>query len=349
MAPLGEAVGDRVVALRRRRPVVDHVVRMQQHYGDVKAGQQAGAVTYYAFLSFFPVLALSFFAVGYLSEVVPDADGTLIRAIKQVVPGLVGSGEGQVSLTDIQDAAGAVGVLGLVGVLYSGLGWVSALRDALLTVFEKPSAEQPSWVAGKLRDLLALVVLGVVLFVAVGVSGLVAGFSDDVLDLLGLGTELGILVKLLTVVLGLGMNAVLFYLMFRLLAAPHVPRSSLWSGAVLGAVAFELLKQLSGQLLSVTKDQPAFQAFGIALILVVWMNYTSRMIMYAAAWAWTSPAARALRQAEPAEPVQGPRMPSRVEAAAVNDVARPTRLASFVAGALTASGLLHLIHRRKDI
>ena len=45
---------------------------MQEHYGAVKAGQQAGAVTYFAFLSFFPILALAFFAVGLVAEVLPE-------------------------------------------------------------------------------------------------------------------------------------------------------------------------------------------------------------------------------------------------------------------------------------
>ena len=53
---------ERLEALRRRRPFVDHVLRMQEHYSAVKAGQQAGAVTYFGFLSFFPILALAFAA-----------------------------------------------------------------------------------------------------------------------------------------------------------------------------------------------------------------------------------------------------------------------------------------------
>ena len=51
-------------------------------------------------------------------------------------------------------------------------------------------------------------------------------------------------------------------------------------------------------------------SLGLALILVVWINYFSRVILYAAAWAWTHPLARAERVAEPADPVQGPPSPS---------------------------------------
>jgi hypothetical protein len=64
---------ERLAELRRRRPLIDHAVRTQEHYGEVKAGQQAGAVTYFGFLSFFPILALAFFVVGWVAKVYAGA------------------------------------------------------------------------------------------------------------------------------------------------------------------------------------------------------------------------------------------------------------------------------------
>jgi membrane protein len=299
----------RVDDVRRRRPFVDHLVLVQEHYGRVKAGQQAGAVTYYAFLSFFPVLALAFFAVGLLSHVYHDAGSTLRSAVNSVLPGIVGPGKDQLSLDDIRTSSGWAGLVGLVGLLYSGLGWVSALRDALVVVFEVPPKEQPGFVSGKLRDLVTLVVLGVVLLVAVALTGFVSGFSGDVVAWLGLGRELGWVATLVTVVVGLAANALLFFLMFRILADPDDPVRALWKGAVVGAVGFELLKQVSKYLLETTKHQPAFQAFGIALILLVWINYFSRVVLYAAAFACTAPESRERRVLRPAAPVQGPPSP----------------------------------------
>jgi membrane protein len=72
---------------RSRSPLADHVVRMQEHYGQVNGAGQAGAVTYYAFLSFFPILAIAFFAVGYLARIFPHAQDTLVEAIQEVPPG----------------------------------------------------------------------------------------------------------------------------------------------------------------------------------------------------------------------------------------------------------------------
>jgi membrane protein len=343
MASLGERFANRAEDVRRRRPLIDRLVRMQGHYGEVRAGQQAGAVTYFAFLSFFPVLALAFFVVGWVARVYADADDTLTKVLNSVMPGLVGSEEGQLHLDQVEQAANALGIIGAVVLLYSGLGWLSAMRDALVTVFETPREERPGFVVGKARDLVILVLIGVVLFLAVGVAGLVGGFSGDLLDWLGVDVGLDWLLTLLSVVLGFAANLVLFFLMFRLLGEPRVPRRSLWQGAAVGAAAFEVLKQLSGLLLRVTQGNPAFQAFGIALIVLVWINYFSRVVLYAAAFAYTSPEARVLRAAEPrGDPVQGPPSPP-VRPAPEEEP--PAWVAPYVAGAVSTLGLVAVVRR----
>lgn len=347
MPSLQERVSARVRELRGRRPLVDHAVRVQEHYSGVKAGQQAGAVTYYAFLSFFPILALSFFVVGWIAKVYPAAKGDLRRAINGLLPHLVGSQPGQIQLRDIESAAGAVGLVGLAVLVYSGLGWLAAMRDALAVVFGLSAKEQPGFLVGKVRDVATLAVIGTVLLLAVAVAGLVGGFSLDLLSWVGLGRELDWLVRLLTLVLGFGANVLLFYAMFVLLADPPTPRRSLWSGALLGAVGFEVLKQLSGRLFAATQGSPAFQAFGIALILLVWINYFSRVVLYAAAWAHTSRAAREQRRAEqrPAAPLQGPQTPD------LTDRTRPAGpvpgwVAPFVAGGATAVAATAVLRKR---
>ncbi len=344
MAGVVDRVKARIHDVRQHHPVLDHTLRMQEHYGETKGSQQAGAVTYFGFLSVFPVLALAFFVVGWVSKVFPDVQDTLVTAIGQMFPGIIGSGDNQIQLDDIEDAAGTVGLIGLAGVLYSGLGWLSALRDALIAVFELPEREQPSFVKGKLRDLVTLAIIGVVLLVAVAFTGIVSGFSEDLLGWAGLSTELGWLVQVLAIAAGLLANAVLFFAMFRLLAAPELPKRALWSGALLGAFGFEILKQVSGLLIRTTQGQPAFQIFGLALILLVWINYFSRDILYAAAWAWTHPRARDERVVEPADPVQGPPLPSADELLDADEHGR-FKKGTFAAGAAIGAAAATAIAR----
>jgi membrane protein len=219
-----------------------------------------------------------------------------LAAIENIFPDLVGRKPGQVPISSLEDAAGAIDVVSLVGLIYAGLGWITAMRDALESIFERPPGEQPNFVVGKLRDLVSLVSIGALLLVSVAVAGLVSGLTGLVLQWLGLDSELDWFVELLARVLGFVANVLLFFVIFRLVARPRAPTRSQWSGAVLGAVAFEALKALSFVLLASTREQPAFQAFGIALILLVWINYFSRVVLYAAAWVHTSAAARGQRE-----------------------------------------------------
>lgn len=277
---------------RARSRLLDHAIRTQQHYTSVKGSFRAGAVTYYAFLSFFPILAVAFFVVGYVSQVFPNAQDNLVTALETILPGLIGEDPDQISLDAVQQAATTVGLIGLLVLVYSGLGWISCMRDALNQVFQEPAALQPSFVLGKLRDLVTLSVIGVILIVSVAISGLVTGFSAEFLDLLGLGEGLAPELALLVVILGGAADMLLFFAIFTLLVRPRLQQWSLWSGALLGAIGAGLLKWLSSFLIGFTKDQPAFQAFGIALILLVWINYFSRVVLYAAAWAHTARARR---------------------------------------------------------
>jgi membrane protein len=342
VASLKERVSDRIEETRKRRPLVDHAVRTFRHYGKVMGNLQAGAVTYFAFLSFFPVLALAFAVIGYVARIYPDAQDDLVKAINTVLPDMVGTKRGQISLQTIQDSAPGILSVGLLVVLYSGLGWLTSMRDALLVLFEMPPSEQPNLVIGKVRDLVALITIGVVLVVSVGVAGVVKALSDQILDWLGLGSGLGWLLGLLGTLIGLLANMVLFWALFRVLAKPEIPPRSLWSGALLGAVLFEILKWASTYLIASTKSQPAFQAFGIALILLIWINYFSRVVMYAAAWAHTSRDARAVRERkQPERAVASPRaLPARQSASD-----EPAAPAAFVAGAAAMLGAVALARR----
>ena len=76
----------RIHEVRERRPLVDHVVRMVEHYGDVNGSALAAAVTYFAFLSFFPILALAFAVFGQVTKVYANAQDTLLDAAELGAP-----------------------------------------------------------------------------------------------------------------------------------------------------------------------------------------------------------------------------------------------------------------------
>lgn len=349
------ALKDRITAkvdeVRERRPLVDHVVRMVQHYSAVKGSLQAGAVTYFAFLSFFPILAFAFAVIGFVAQVYADAQADLVQAIEEVLPGIVSveETEGKIAISDLQAAAPGILTVGLVVMLYSGLGWISAMRDALLVMFERPADEHPNFAMGKLRDLIALILLGLILIVSVGVSGVVTSLAQPILDFLELDEGVEPVVWALGIALGLLANSVLFFAFFKLLGDPDDPSRSLWQGALLGAIGFEALKQLSTFLIASISEQPGFQVFGIALIVLVWINYFSRVVMFAASWAHTTREAREIRERAALERARMHEL-TRVDLHEA-PAARPGRSRSakaFAAGGATALTVVAALRRKKE-
>jgi membrane protein len=226
----------------------------------------------------------------------------MVSELNTLLPGVIGRKSGQIPLRTIEDYSGTVGIVGLVAVVYSGLGWLSGMRQALEVMFVVPRQEQPNFLLGKLRDLGTLALIGVTLLVSVALSGAVTGFSGAILGLVGIDSSALVPTAALGIVghaLAVAASAALLMTMFTLLLVEsHVPRGALVRGAVLGAVGFEVLKLGANLLLKQTQGNPAFQAFGVALILLVWINYFSRLVMYASAWAYTASSALEQRTVE---------------------------------------------------
>ena len=84
------------------------------------------------------------------------------------------------------------------------------------------------------------------------------------------------------------------------------------------------------------------------MILLVWINYFSRVVLYAASWAHTSRAARAQRVPAPPAPAQGPPSPPLTQhpLAPAGANGRPGWMAPFAAGGATALGLVAVLRRR---
>ncbi len=274
----------------RKSRLLDHGVNMVKHYGNVQGNMLAGSVTYFAFLSFFPILVLAFAVIGWVAIVFPNAEGNLVSAIQQVFPGIV-TLHGQhntISMQQIKNAKVFAGIIGFIGVLYSGLGWMSALRAALQGAFQIPPSKKYNPFVGKAIDLLVMAILGLVLVVSVATSEVVKTFADDLLGSVGAGSYVGApLSSIIGILFGLIASTLLFFVMYRLLGAPDLSAKALWRGALLAAFAFELLKLLVVNVLGAVGGTP-FAPLAIAITLVIWINYFSRFIIYGASWAMTS-------------------------------------------------------------
>src|SRR5438128_120548 len=77
----------------------------------------AAAITYFGFLSFFPLVALAFAVLGYVVAGDSGVQREVEHGLSSYLPGLIGHGPHQLSLDDIAASKASAGVIGLVGLL----------------------------------------------------------------------------------------------------------------------------------------------------------------------------------------------------------------------------------------
>ncbi|MEO3808825.1 YihY/virulence factor BrkB family protein [Sphaerisporangium sp. B11E5] len=263
----------------------DHLLRTVRRYQSQRGDRLAGAVTYFAFLSFFPLLALAFSAFGYVLTLKEGAEKTLIAVLNQQLPGLAGS----LQIDRLADARVEAGLIGLVGLLYAGLGALDALREALRDM--TMTCDPPMNVfVGRLRDLVALLLVGLTLMLSVLAGGFAVSATGTVLGWLGLGDSFVStgLVRTAALVIALLADTLVFLVILGWLGRLSGSPRALLGGALLGAVGFGVLKQLASLLLSHTLHNPVYGAFAVVAGLLLWINLSARWTMYVTAWTATA-------------------------------------------------------------
>ncbi len=275
----------KIASERIRWPWLDHLIRTAQRYQIQSGDRLAGAVTYFAFLSFFPIIALAFAVFGVFLSVRPDAVKTLQSAIDQYLPSLAD----QLPIQQIADSRASAGIIGLIGLLYAGLGAIDALRGALREM-SMTTEPQLNFFLAKLRDLAALVLVGITMIASVLVGGLATQAGGFVAGKLGLWSSPAgsWALTLLGLAVGLLADTVVFLIILRWMGRSRQPFRAVLRGALLGAVGFGLLKQLAALILSRTLNNPIYGAFAVMVGLLIWINLSVRVVLYAAAWTETA-------------------------------------------------------------
>ncbi|CAM4019818.1 hypothetical protein GCM10009799_49080 [Nocardiopsis rhodophaea] len=270
---------------RRRRPAFDHAVRAVERYGDRRGSAFAASVTYFAFLSFFPLLALAFALVGYLVEFNADLRQYVELAVEEVLPGL----SEQLPIDEIARARTGAGIIGLLGLLYAGLGAVAALREALHQIWLKDVHAGPNIVLAKLYDLVVLIVIGFALLATVVLTSVAQAATTWLLSWVGLEDSVAAIAatRVLGLAIAIGVNLLIFLVLFSRLSGTRRPWRLLWRGALMAAVGFEVLKAAGALLVSYTLGNPVYASFAVVVGLLVWINLVMRLVVFCAAWTAT--------------------------------------------------------------
>jgi membrane protein len=263
-------IARRVDDFQQRHAATAFPFAVAKKFGDDQGGNLAALLTYYGFLSLFPLLLVFFTVLGFILHGHPGLQSDLRDSALANFP-VIGS---QISRNVTSVRGSGLGlVVGVLGTLWGGMGVANAAQTAMNRVWEVPMKERPSFFKRLVRSAAMLLTLGVGIIATTVLSGIGGGTGS-----IGAGLRIGA-IALATVV-----NAVLFIVAFRVLTARDVAWSDLVPGALIAAVAWEVLQALGGLYVSRSLNgmSQTYGMFAIVLGLLAWIYLTAQVVVYAA-------------------------------------------------------------------
>jgi membrane protein len=234
----------------------------------------AAMIAYFAILAFVPLLFLALSLLAFLGE--QDESSYLIEELERAFP------ENSVdnildAVTEIQEQATELSVIGGIGLIWAALGFFSVLESAFNIVYglpNRPFIRQKSFVlmltAGALIALFLALVISSVGVELVQRAGVAEGFVSYLYALL------------VSTALLLGLT----WSLYRLLT--NTPLS--WRETLPGAIVAAILLQASFQVLPVfvrlSNELIALQAYGGLVLLLVWLYVMANILVLGAEVNW---------------------------------------------------------------
>lgn len=265
-----ERVARRVDRAQQHHRPAAFVFGVVKKYGDDRAGSLAALVTYYGFLSLFPLLLVVVTVLG----IVVGGSSSFTKSVEHSVLAqfpVIGTTIGK-QITALHRNSVISLVIGILFLVYGSMGAMQAGQLAMAQVWNVPNVVRPNYWARLGRALLMMVVLGLFLLLSTGAAAFVS-----------FGTRAGI-VRAGTVAATVLLNVLLYVLAFRILTPKQVGHRGLLPGAVLGGVAWTIL-QYAGSILvthQLRNTEPVYGFFAIVLGMIAWLYLGAQVTMYAA-------------------------------------------------------------------
>ncbi len=258
--------------LQRRYAFTAVVVGVTKRYGEDRAGNLIALITFYGFLSVFPLLLLLLTLVGLFFSGSTLQHDIVHSALSQfpVIGDQLGANVHAISRSNPLAI-----VASILGLTWGSLGVTSSMQHATHRIWRLPLEAAPGLLP---RTLKGIQLLGALLLIVV-LSSVAAGASTIGTQYFGGGS---VIPRALALIAALVVNLVGYFLVLWILSPRTTALRSLVPGIVLGAFGWTLLQALSGYLLG-HKFHHASQIYGVFAIvlgLIFWINLGAQLFMY---------------------------------------------------------------------
>jgi membrane protein len=255
--------------LQRRSRAAGFVIAVVYKYLDDQGGYLAALITYYAFVSLFPLLLLFTTVLGVVLAGHPGLQQEVLQSTLRQFPVI-----GNQLEEPHQLSGGTVGVVvGIAGALYGGMGVGQSLQNAMDTAWAVPRNARPDPIRGRLRSLLLLPVLG-----SAAIAATVISAGAHVTRGLGLFSASAV------AVVSVAVNAAICLVAFKVTTVRSLSYREVLPGALAAAVLWQFLQWFgAGYVSHVVKSTSATNSvFALVLGMLAFLFLTSNCLVLCA-------------------------------------------------------------------
>lgn len=259
-----------LAGLQARHRSLALVLAVRRKYSEDQGGFLAAAVTYYAFLSIFPLLLVLVTLLGYALQGDTDLQRRVLDSALTDFP-VIGP-QLQDNVHSLHGSALAL-IAGIAVALWAGTGVCLALEHAQDRIWAVPPKHRASFLWARLRAVAWIGVLG-----GVTIVGVLAG------SLSTSTVSYGIWVRAAGVAVSLVVSCTVFLTAFRVLTSASPSWREVLPGAIVAAIAWELLLTVGGYYVShqLRHASDTYGVFALVIVLLSWLYLAATITVLAA-------------------------------------------------------------------
>ena len=245
--------------------------------------RHAAALSYYTIFSLPPLLLIVITA----ASTIWDADAVSGQVYAQM-KGLVGADSAKFMQDSInefnkQQRGGVASIIGIGTLIFAATTFFVTLQESINDIWNlrvKPRNGAWQFIQDRFLSFGLILSVALLLLVSFVISALLSVFTGYLQRLL---PELAVIfIRLIDFALSIGITTTLFALIYRFLPDAIIRWRDVGIGAFITALLFVLGKFLIAFYISQADPGSAFGAAGSAIVLLLWVNYSSLIIFFGA-------------------------------------------------------------------
>jgi membrane protein len=262
-------------------------VRALLLFSEKRASTLADGITYRALFSIFAAVLLGFSVAGLWLAGNPAAWQVLVETVSYAIPGLLGE-DGLVDPNTINApiSFSVTGIISLVALIGAANGAVASMRTALRRIADTEADDLAfPWVL--LRDLALAVGIAIAFALSAGLTFAARLGMREFEQWTGWAGVWwsGQAVSLLIV---LALNVALVAGVIVVISGMKPSARALWTGSLMGGLGLLALQELSSLFVGGASNNPLLASFASLIALLLWVNFSILVVLYAACYICTS-------------------------------------------------------------